>query len=467
MNVESFTNKERIVQAESGRLHGVDIATETPGYTGSGYVKGTHKDGDRFEVDVHIPQEGYYELSIRYSIPDGRRTNAILIDGQFYGYIISSPTEGFITERQCIAPLTEGVHTISILKAWDNGADIDCFIIAPASAPALDRSPRQLMNPDASEEAVALFRYLNSLFGNAVLTGQHTASSFSPVKEFDYISGVTGKQPAIRGFDLLSYTLATETAEPTAHKLLEIEENKGSIETAIEWTNVHNGIVTLTWHWFAPTGGKDKTFYTKNTDFNLPLALTPGTREHELMLADLDCVAEQLGKLRDNKVPVLWRPLHEADGAWFWWGAFGPEPCKKLWRLMYDRFTNLHGLNNLIWVWNSHVPEWYPGEEETDIDSCDIYAPSGNYGPVRKHFELVDSLAEGKKLIAFGENGSIPDPDQMIATRTPWLWYMTWGEGFVLEGKSTTDEQLKKVYNHPYCITLDRLPDWRRFGRSE
>ncbi|WP_164545440.1 glycosyl hydrolase [Paenibacillus albus] len=467
MNTSISNNSTIIVPAESGRLHGVEIASEATGFTGTGYVKGTHKDGDWFEVDVHIAEAGHYNLGIRYAIPDGRRTNAICIDGDFYGYIISSPTEGFITEHQCTLRLTEGVHTVTILKAWDNGADVDCFMFTRTEAPVLDRSPRKLINPNASAETVSLWNYLNSLFGNATLTGQHTASSFAPAKEFEYIRATTGEQPAIRGFDLLSYTLATETDEPTAHKLLEIEENKGSIETAIEWTTVHNGIVTLTWHWYAPTGGKDKTFYTKNTDFNLPLALTPGTIEHELLLADMDCVAEQLKKLRDHNVPVLWRPLHEADGAWFWWGAFGAEPCKQLWRLLYDRFTNLHQLNNLIWVWNSSVQEWYPGEEETDIDSCDIYAPSGNYGPVRKHFELTDALAGGTKMIAFGENGAIPDPDQLIATSTPWLWYMTWGEGFVLDGKSTTDEQLRKIYDHPSSITLGRLPNWRHFGRSE
>ncbi|SEO81479.1 CBM35 domain-containing protein [Paenibacillus sp. OV219] len=230
MNTSVSNNNTIIVSAESGRLHGVEIASETPDFTGIGYVKGTHKDGDWFEVDVHIAESGHYDFSIRYAIPDGRRTNAICIDGAFYGYIISSRTEGFITERQCTVRLTEGVHTVSILKAWDNGADVDCFMFTQTPAPVLDRSPRTLINPNASAETLSLWNYLNSLFGNATLTGQHTASSFTPAKEFEYIRAVTGKQPAIRGFDLLSYTLATETAEPTPHKLLEIEENKGSIE---------------------------------------------------------------------------------------------------------------------------------------------------------------------------------------------------------------------------------------------
>ncbi|SFT26902.1 glycosyl hydrolase [Paenibacillus sp. BC26] len=460
------TSSSIIVQAEEGRFQGVAVAHVTPGFSGAGYVNGTENEGDWLEVDVQIQEDSFYELSVRYAVPDGYRSNALLVDGNCYGYVRSRPTDGFVTERQCSVYLKTGTHTLALLKAWDSGVEVDCFLLSAVDSPELSRTPRQLINPKATAETVSLWNYLNSQFGKGLLTGQHTASGFTPAKEFAYIESLTGKQPAIRGFDLLSYTHATETADPTPHKLQEIAENKGSIESAIEWTTVHNGIVTLTWHWFAPTGGTDKTFYTKNTDFNLPLALKPDSNEHQLLLADIDAIAEQLKKLQDANVPVLWRPLHEADGAWFWWGAFGAEPCKQLWRLLYDRLTNLHELHNLIWVWNSHVQEWYPGDDETDIDSCDIYAPSANYGPLRKPFEQVDALAGGRKLIALGENGSIPDPDQLIASRTPWLWYMTWGEGFVIDGKSTSDEQLKKVYHHPSCITLDRLPNWRHVGHA-
>ena len=63
----------------------------------------------------------------------------------------------------------------------------------------------------------------------------------------------------------------------------------------------------------------------------------------------------------EKEIPILWRPFHESDGTWFWWGAKGAEPVKKLYRIMYERFVGLHHLNNLIWVWNSHVKEFYPG----------------------------------------------------------------------------------------------------------
>ena len=56
-------------------------------------------------------------------------------------------------------------------------------------------------------------------------------------------------------------------------------------------------------------------------------------------------------------MPVLWRPYHEMNGDWFWWGKkTGPSGHRALWRMMYDRFVNYHGLNNLLWVWNANAP---------------------------------------------------------------------------------------------------------------
>ena len=70
------------------------------------------------------------------------------------------------------------------------------------------------------------------------------------------------------------------------------------------------------------------------------------------MIQDIDAVSEQLKKLADADVPVLWRPLMEAGGDWFWWGASGADAYRWLWELMYTRMTEYHQLNNLLWIWN-------------------------------------------------------------------------------------------------------------------
>ena len=108
-------------------------------------------------------------------------------------------------------------------------------------------------------------------------------------------------------------------------------------------------------------------FYTYATTFNLTAALNPSSANYQLLLRDIDAIAVQLLRLQAANIPVLWRPLHEAEGGWFWWGAFGPENAKTLYRLVYKRLTETHKLRNLIWVWNSVSPAWYPGDDVVDI----------------------------------------------------------------------------------------------------
>ena len=69
---------------------------------------------------------------------------------------------------------------------------------------------------------------------------------------------------------------------------------------------------------------------------------------------------------------MLWRPLHEASNGDFWWGN-DKEAYKWLWKLMYERQTKYHKLNNLIWVWSAQNADWYVGDEYCDVLSCDVY----------------------------------------------------------------------------------------------
>lgn len=184
-------------------------------------------------------------------------------------------------------------------------------------------------------------------------------------------------------------------------------------------------------------------------------------------------MADYLKRFRDLKIPILWRPLHEAEGGWFWWGARGPEPCRKLYHLMYDRFTNIHRLDNLIWVWNSIDPEWYPGDDCVDIISCDIYVRDDN--PLKEQFDGLSKLSENK-MMALAECGVHPDADKMKEAGAMWLWSMAWCFGDMLTSKESPfpdytpeewgkrQEEIKKryrdFYNNENVITLQDLP-WR------
>jgi hypothetical protein len=160
-------------------------------------------------------------------------------------------------------------------------------------------------------------------------------------------------------------------------------------------------------------------------------------------------------------VPVLWRPPHEAEGAWFWWGAKGPEACKWLWKLVFDRLVTYHQLDNLIWVWTSTASsgalDWYPGDDYVDIIGADIYLPAGNYGSNFIMFDNLAGLYQGKKLITLSENGPIPDPERLFVEGAAWNWFCTWSGDFIMDDNSNSTAHINAVYNHEYVITLDEL----------
>ncbi len=124
---------------------------------------------------------------------------------------------------------------------------------------------------------------------------------------------------------------------------------------------------------------------------------------------------------------------------------------------MYHRYVNYHKLNNLIWVYNAPREGWYPGDDVVDINSIDCYVDIGNHESLSEKYIEANKITNGEKLLALGENGPIPDPDKIIESNTPWLWFMTWNN-FVKEIQWNSDEELKKFYNNPYVINLENLP---------
>lgn len=203
-------------------------------------------------------------------------------------------------------------------------------------------------------------------------------------------------------------------------------------------------------------------------DFSLATALSSTTNaNYTLLIRDIDAIATQLKRLQAANVPILFRPLHEAEGGWFWWGASGAESCKQLYAILYNRLSVTHGLKNLVWVWNSVDPAWYPGAATVDVLSYDSYpATTGDHGPVSAQYNSLLAMGGDKKLVAAAEVGPIPDPDQIKAYQSDWSWFVTWGGEFVQNGVHNSLEFLKKVYTHPYVLNLDGVQGWKTFGAS-
>ena len=297
---------------------------------------------------------------------------------------------------------------------------------------------RKLSNPNASAETRMLYDYICSQFGKKIISGQQEdPRMLSHDNEIRYIKAYTDKYPAIRGLDYIH------------------DDFTGVNERAHAWWK-KGGIVTICWHWGAPPHGIG--YPSSQETIDIKEALTRGTTLHKEMIARMDEVAEALKILRDENIPVLWRPFHEFDGAWFWWGKSGEKDFIALWKLMYDRFTNFHGLNNLIWVLGySHELKngWNVGDDYYDIIGFDIYKE----GIYKDRFDQLQTLAGKEIPICYHENGPIPDPEEMKKERFYWSWFMTWHTIHIME--QNTVAYMKKVYHHPAVITLDQLPDWK------
>ncbi|MDQ8737077.1 glycosyl hydrolase [Paenibacillus sp. LHD-38] len=438
-----------IYEAEVGQLTGTVVSQEAEGFSGTGFVTDFTDEQDQLTMQVEVPKTALYNVWVSYRSPNGNKVAGLTLNEEPHGELVLQPIERFTELKAGKMLLREGSNTISLTRGWGY-YDIDYIKLQKTKPKVKHQVTDQLVNPNASAEAKKLMKYLVKNYGKSMLSGQTGLDNVSWIEE------VTGKKPAIVGFDLIDYS-------PTRaeHGAVSYE-----VEKAIGW-HKQGGITTFLWHWNAPSGLIDETgkewwrgFYADSVTFNLEKALDdPESEQYKLLISDIDAIAEQLKRLRDAHIPVLFRPLHEAEGGWFWWGARGPEPAKQLYRIVYDRLVNKHELNNLIWIWNSVLPEWYPGDDVVDIVSVDSYPAPGDHSPVINHYDNLAALVKDKKLVALTENGSIPDPDLMKAYGAKWSWFVTWQDEYLTDGKHNSQDLLKKIYNHPEVTTLDELPD--------
>lgn len=310
-------------------------------------------------------------------------------------------------------------------------------------------------DPEAQQGVKNVMKFLSDITYDRVVTGQHTQTMAQ--EELHYIEKITGKRPALLGFELLSYSPNINYSDSDEECLDEISENLGTLKRAWEWAD-EKGLITFTWHWFSPLGGRSKSFFTVNTDFDASLAAIDGTDENRAFISDMDTMAGILRPFCDRGVPILWRPFHEGEGTWFWWSAKGPQTLIKLYRMMYDRFTNVHKLHNLIWVWNSPLPQGYPGDDVVDIISRDMYPEGHLHTAQSEKYNELTGITSQPKIVLIGETGTVPDITAIHNEKIGWASFMTWSKGYCMSEEFTSVEYLKELYSSPYAVTKDRLP---------
>ncbi len=308
------------------------------------------------------------------------------------------------------------------------------------------------VNENATKEACELLRYLEENAGKGIITGQHTQTK--PMEEVEYIRKHTGRIPKLCGFELLGYSPNINYGDASPECLTEIEENKGTLDTALEWGKDPENIITFTFHWYSPVGGRDKSFYTEHTDFDAREVLKEGTVERTAFFHDMDVIAGELKRFQEATIPILWRPFHEAEGTWFWWGAKGPEVAKELYKLMFCYYVEEKHLDNLLWVWNCPLKEGYPGDEYVDVISMDVYLSEYKKTDYGEEYALLRKNTTENKVAALAEVGYLPDIAMLEESHVPWAYFMTWSKEFIIGEEYNHVEDLKKMYNSSYALSI-------------
>ena len=327
---------------------------------------------------------------------------------------------------------------------------VACVYISASAQAAPAGSPHAPVNPSATPEARALLKQIDQISGQFTLTGQHNFPNHVS-RWSDRIYDLTGKFPAIFGQDF-GFS-GGEDKDSVEGRPSMIEEAKRQYR--------NGAVIALTWHAVRPTDDEPVTFRDSVqghlTDFEWNELLTPGTDLNNRWVEQVDVIAGYLRQLQDAGVPVLFRPYHEMNGNWFWWGGRpGEHGSAALYRQLYNRFVSVHHLNNLVWVWNVNSPsenagsiaEYFPGPGFADVVTMDIY---GEFK--QSYYDDMVALA-GDKPIALAEVGAMPSLD-VLAKQPRWAYFMMWSG---LAESSNSPEQLQAMFHAPHLLNRGDAP---------
>lgn len=319
--------------------------------------------------------------------------------------------------------------------------------------------PQEPVTPNASPEAKALLKYIQGLSGKYILSGQHNFPN-SGSRNTKFAADYIGKTPVIWSQDF-GFAKDGDKDSYLARPAI--------IQEAIRQHKL-GAIINLCWHAVPPTAEEPITFQPlPGADPAAPLAsvqgrltdqqfrdlLTPGTALFKQWIKQVDEIARFLKQLQDAKVPVIWRPYHEMNGDWFWWGGRyeGKYTTAALYKQIFKRMVNFHKLNNLVWVWSVDRPSqpgrefvnYYPGTQYLDVLAIDIYGNDFN----QAYYNGLMALSEGKP-ITLGEVGNPPSPE-IIEKQPNWVYWVVWAG--MARGTSVTDYE--KLMANPRVVFME------------
>lgn len=461
---ETVKSKDYSASAEAENFAGsspyLNISQDKEGYSGSGYVVGiSSSNKETVRISFEITDTQFYNISVCLSTSDYAE-GKLIINGGEYTRSFSVKSENMFTKITY-----ERIYLEKGTVTLDISSDSGSLEADYAQIENCDDVYSEKYNGSYSENKTAsakqLMDFLSENYGRNIISGQYVSSAAN--EELEYIHDVSGKYPAIRFADMEVYCTNYQGNAP-----------ENVTESCINW-HEQGGIVGLMFSWDAPLG--NSTVYASESDFVLSNAISTQSlsmksdEEIEKMyedgdisescyalIKDMDIVAGELKKLCDKDIPVLWRPLHEAGGGWYWWGVSGSEAYKWLWQLMYYRYSDYFGLDNLIWIWNGQSSDFLVDSEFYDIASMDIYIDSSSeFGSRTDQFLTLKNIVDSEdKILAISEACDLPDLALMERDNAKWCFAGLWHSEYLY---SMDKEKLADWYNSSTVITLDKTGD--------
>ena len=451
------------VEAESAELpHGARVQRKREGFSGIGYVTGlpSHTES-ALVIPVTVPYSQHYSVTL--CVASNFPADGIMrINGATaLPYTLNGGAE-FIRITFYGIFLQAGDNVISI----DTGdGETECDYVEmnnDNSVYNIDFDIRaENCDPNASEQTKKLYHFLRNHWGSHMLTGQYVSSAQN--RELSLIYAQTGQLPAIRFGELGT------------------DNDASQVEAACDWALTMHGIVGFMWQWGAPDSG---SVYAAESNYNLKNALdrvdlsalavmsyddaasavSAGQLPKAVLplLHDIDSTARSLRVLADLDIPVLWRPLHEAGGGWYWWGAFGEESYQKLWKLLFQRLTSYHDINNLIWIWNGQSTSYLVPVNTFDIAAVDVYLPPDHlFGSRYEQYLSLARITDGKKLLALSECSALPDLEMLLLDQSIWSFFGLWYGEYIMNADGTfadtyySSNDLYNLYNSEFALSLN------------
>ncbi|NGZ77055.1 glycosyl hydrolase [Saccharibacillus alkalitolerans] len=288
----------------------------------------------------------------------------------------------------------------------------------------------QLADPEATPATRSLFAYLSEKSGKQIMFGhQHdtTVSIAGKDASGNVVSDVyrsTGDYPAVFGWD----TLSLDGYEAPPGVSGDYEASRLGLSAAMKQAHELGGIVTLSTHPynFATGGSFNDTGNTKGATSSVAVRILPGGDKNGEFNAYLDRIANFANHLKDDAgtpIPVLFRPFHEQNGGWFWWGAATTTRSEyvELYRYTVEYLRDVKGVHNFLYVFspngafNGNESEYlrtYPGDPYVDILGMDQYDNKDNAGSeaflkgLVADLNMISKLAQAKgKIVTLSEYG--------------------------------------------------------------